>query len=311
MVRFELPEASEEIREKSLLEALEIFLTYLEGAGASSKTVRAYKYGIKDFIKFVNKERVKDLVPEDFNKWKLERLRNGFTKGSKDKRRIQTTLHYYSLYVRSFLNWLGIIKKAPVVARPKGRKIIQTLSNDEIYRMLNASRDILDLLILTLMFETGLRAQELLSLKVEDINLSSKEIIVRNAKFGEERVVFFGSLSEKVLKEYLTLYGKNQGRLLNISYNGLYKRLKTLAKKAGVDPAKVRPHVLRHTFATEALKRGVNVIALQTLLGHKDLKTTQIYLHLLKEDIKKLYEAAFNQPLQTLNASNVNVVSHA
>ncbi|PUA33463.1 MAG: hypothetical protein B7O98_03340 [Zestosphaera tikiterensis] len=307
MVRFELPEAPEEVREESLWKALEVFLTYLEGTGASPKTVKAYKHGIKDFIKFINKEKVKDLTPEDFNKWKLERLRSGFIKGSKDKRRIQTTLHYYSLYVRSFLSWLGIVKKAPAVARPKGKKVIQALSNEEIYKMLNASRDILDLLILALMFETGLRAQELLSLNVEDINLSTKEILVKNAKFGEERIVFFGSLSEKVLKEYLSRYGVNQGKLINISYNGLYKRLKTLAKKAGVDPAKVRPHILRHTFATEALRRGVNIIALQALLGHKDLKTTQVYLHLLKEDLKKLYEAAFNYTPQTLNVSNAAI----
>ena len=297
VVKFELPEPPEDVKEFSVWDALEEFLLSLEAAGASEKTVKAYRAGISDFLKFTGKERVGDLNYRDFTRWRLDRLRNGFPKGSKDRRKAQMTLHYYSLYVRAFLQWLGIVGKVPAVARPRGRPRVPTLSEREVLKLLEASRDVLDLLIVSMLFETGMRAQELLSVRVEDVNLKNREIVVRNAKFGEERVVFFGPVTEAVLKKYLQHV--KSGRLIPLSYTGLYKRLKTLAKRAGIDPKKVRPHVLRHTFATEALKRGLNLIALQAILGHKDVKTTQMYLHLLKEDIRRQYMRVFAAPRES------------
>lgn len=295
MVRFELPDPPEDINEYTVWDALEEYLLSMEAGGASHKTIKAYRAGISDFLKFIGKKRVGEITSGDFTKWKLHRLRNGFPHGSKDKKKIQMTLHYYSLYVRSFLKWLGIIDKAPAVSRPRGRRTLKSLSPAEVYALFQASRDILDMLIVSILFETGLRAQELLSLEIEDIDLENREIRVRGAKYGEERAVFIGPTSYAILKDYLK--NADGPKLIPLSYSGLYKRLKTLAKRAGVDASKVRPHVLRHTFATEALKRGLNLIALQSLLGHKDIKTTQIYLHLMKEDLKKAYLKIFSREL--------------
>lgn len=299
MVKFDVTKAAREILEGDVWQALEAFLIELEAAGASQKTVRAYKYGISDFLKFTRKNYVRELSIDDYSRWRLERLRKGFPEGSNDKRKTQATLHYYSLYVRAFIKWLGIADKIPAVARPRGRRNVATLRVEDVKKMFDAARDILDKTIVALLFETGLRAQELLSLSIEDVNLESREIVIKHAKFGDERVVFFGPLSYETLKIYIYLSNKKGGRLFNLTYSGLYKRLKTLALRAGVDPSKVRPHVLRHTFATEALKRGMNLIALQNILGHKDIKTTQIYVHLLKEDIRKSYENAFYYELKS------------
>ncbi|MEM0014907.1 MAG: tyrosine-type recombinase/integrase [Zestosphaera sp.] len=298
MVRFDLAGASRDVLESDVWHALEVFLTELEAAGASAKTVRAYRYGITNFLKFLGKNLARELSVEDYNRWRLDRLRRGLPRGSSDRRKAQVTLHYYSLYVRAFIKWLGLADRIPAVARPRGRRNVTALKDEEVRRMLEASRDVLDRVVVALLYETGLRAQELLTINVEDLNLKDREIVVRHAKFGEERVVFFGPLSAEALQVYLTSYRRGGGRLINLTYSGLYKRLKTLAARAGVGVDKVRPHVLRHTFATEALRRGMDVLALQSLLGHKDVKTTQIYVHLLKEDIKKSYERVFAQGWQ-------------
>ena len=292
MVRFELQPPPEGVEDLSVWEALEEFLLALTASGASDKTVKAYRAGITDFLRFTGKELVRELGIRDYTRWRLERLRKGFARGSRSRRKVQATLHYYSLFVRSFLQWLGRAGRLPAVSRPRGRPRIGTLSDREVLKLLEASRDVLDLLIVSLLFETGLRAQELLSITKDDVDVEGREIVVRNAKYGEERVVFYGPLTEAVLKAYLPTVSEG-GRLVPLSYSGLYKRLKSLARRAGLDPGKVRPHVLRHTFATEALRRGMNLPAVQAILGHRDIKTTQVYLHLLKEDLKRQYLRAF------------------
>ncbi|MEB3759152.1 MAG: tyrosine-type recombinase/integrase, partial [Desulfurococcales archaeon] len=112
--------------------------------------------------------------------------------------------------------------------------------------------------------------------------------------YGKERVVFLGDDALRVLKEYVELKRLGpEDRVVNISYQALYKRLKRLARDAGLPVEKVRPHILRHTFATEALRRGMSLPALQRILGHSDIKITQVYLHLVKEDVKKEYLNVF------------------
>ncbi|WP_244403943.1 site-specific tyrosine recombinase/integron integrase [Pyrolobus fumarii] len=309
-MRFELDPPPPGILERSNDEILELFLEALRAAGASEKTVKAYRSAITDFLEFIGDKPLREVTQEDVLRWRAERLRNGFPRKRRNRskrldpfeeRRLrQATLHYYTLFLRGFFEWLGLPVKVPVVAKPRGREV-EALTEEEILRLLSAARDTLDILILALLLETGLRAQEAISLRLRDIDPVRREIRVRNAKYGEERTVFYGDLTAAALAKWLeeNPHLGPDDPLLGISYSGLYKRLKSLARRAGIDPEKVRPHVLRHTFATEALKRGMSLPAVQRLLGHKDIKTTQIYLHLLREDIRDQYMRAFtNQWVQ-------------
>jgi len=294
LARIDLGKASAEILNADPRDALEEFLASLESSGADRKTVKAYRAAIKDFMDFVGWKKLSEITSDDVKRWRLERLRNGFPgEKSSDRRSRQATLYYYSMFLRRFFEWAGLNIDVPRVKKPPRREP-PVLTESDIEKLLKASRDRLDELIVSLLFETGLRAQEALSLTFRDVDLYSGEIHVRNAKYGIERVVFMGPRTWSIIAAEAQIRNPHPDeRVLPISYSGLYKRLKSLAKRAGIDPSKVRPHVLRHTFATEALKRGVNIVAVQRLLGHRDLRTTQIYLHMLREDLKRQYLEAF------------------
>jgi integrase/recombinase XerD len=277
--------------------ALEAFLAVLRAAGASESTVKAYRAAIVDFIAFTRGKKLSEISSSDVLAWVQSRLSS--VRDAVEARKRRVTMHYYTMFVRRWLEWLGIRVAVPVVSKPRSSSV-EALSSSEVARLLAAARDTLDLLIVALLFETGLRAREAVELRLQDIDPSSQTIRVRAGKYGEERIVFYGPLTAEALRRWLE---ENPGlkpsdRLLGISYSALYKRLKTLAKRAGLDPTRVRPHVLRHTFATEALRRGVSLPAVQRLLGHKDIKTTQIYLHLVLDDLRAQYIAAFGQPGQ-------------
>lgn len=218
---------------------------------------------------------------------------------SSKKESIQNTLHYYTLFVKRFLTWLGIVgEDLPVI--PRKRHIIpDTLDWDEIKRMIEASRDIYDALIVSILAETGIRASELLQIRIRDIDLDRGEVRVRG-KYGKERIVFLGPTSRALIKAYIDAVDPHpRARLIDMTYQALHKRLKKLAARAGVDPSKVRPHVLRHTFATEAIRRGMSLPALQKLLGHSDIKITEVYLHMNIEDVRREYAAIFYRGART------------
>lgn len=281
-----------ELEKLKLSEAINSFITMLATLGLSERTLKVYRVALNSFANVVGGERpVSSITLEDYMLW-LSRLTR---RGSRSSRRSINTEHYYSVFVRRFLKWIGLKDEVPVVPKAKNG-FSDALSWDEVEALVNAARDHVDLIIVSLMAESGLRASELLSLRVGDLDLNNGIARV-TGKYGKQRVVVLGPLSRAILAEYIALKGANPNdRLINISYQALYKRLKRLARVASIDPKRVRPHVLRHTFATEALRRGMSLPALQKLLGHSDLKVTQLYLHLTGEDVRREYERVFLQP---------------
>ncbi len=284
--------APPEILELDNYSIMEEFLLALASAGASDDTIKAYYSAIKDFLEFIGDRRLREVSLSDVNRWRLERLRKGFPRSrSRDRRSWMTTLHYYTLFIRRFLEWLGIELRIPLTRRPVRR--VEALSEEEVSRLLASCRDLLDSVIIRLLLDTGMRSRELLGVRVGDIDFQRGEIVVREAKYGRERRVLVTRETLGVLREWVRLRGLGPGdRVIPLTYSGLYKRIKKIASRAGIDPSRLRPHVLRHTFATRALRRGMSLFALQRLLGHSDIKTTQVYTHLTLEDIRGEYEKA-------------------
>lgn len=284
------PEGLLEMDNDAILQEFELAL---RSSGASEGTVKSYISAIRDFLEFVNNKPLREVTLRDVLAWRNEKARKGF-EGSKsrDPAKWATTLHYYTIFVKRFLEWLGLNVKVPSYRKSPRR--VEVLTDEEIAKLFNACRRADERLILRLLLETGLRSRELLGLRVNDIDFQNKLIRVREAKYGKERYVTASQGAFAMLRSWIEINGLGpEDPLFRLSYEGLYKKLKRLAKRAGVDPRRVRPHVLRHTFATLALRRGMSLPSLQALLGHSDIKTTQVYLHLSIEDIKREYEEKF------------------
>jgi integrase/recombinase XerD len=285
-----LPPPPTNIAEKTVLDAFEDFRATLLSLGYSEKSIKSYYMAVKNFAMFSGNPRIADITQIDIQKWITASLSN--VKNSEKRKKRMNTFHYYTLFVRKFLQWTGRKDLVVPIVRKTPFSEPHVLGENELEVLNQACKDDRDRLIINLLFETGVRASELLEIRAKDVDLNNKEIILKNTKYGRQRTVFIGPRSYDILSKMIKSLRPND-KIVNLSYHGLYKRIKSIAKRAGVDVSSIRPHIFRHTFATESLKKGLNLSALQRLLGHSDIKTTQIYLHLLKEDIKKEYEKVF------------------
>lgn len=288
-MRINLMPPPRRIGREPLSRAVDAFLRALEASGASIKTIRAYRAALRSFQQYVGDKRLSEISESDYVEW-LAWLRRqpGKRKGAKR----ESTLHYYSIFVRRFLQWAGVVGDVPAVPGRPG-DFNDALSWDEVEALLAAARDLYDVVIVALAAESGLRAGEILNLTWSDVDLSRRLVRVRG-KYGKERVAFLGPAGSWALSELAASIRPRPGdRIVPMTYQALYKRVKSLARRAGLPEDRVRPHALRHTFATEALRRGVNLASLQRMLGHSDIKVTQRYLHLVTEDIERDYYRAF------------------
>jgi len=185
-----------------------------------------------------------------------------------------------------------------------GRKLPNVLSRDEVEAVLDApSPDRTaywrDRAILELLYATGVRVSELLGIRVTDLDLDERLVVV-TGKGNKERIVPFGRTAAETLLRYLQHLrsrldqGESDGILfLNqrgqpLSRMWVWSLVKDSAEAAGI-PRKVSPHTLRHTFATHLLEGGADLVAVQELLGHSDISTTQVYTHIDREYLRDVH----------------------
>lgn len=143
-------------------------------------------------------------------------------------------------------------------------------------------------LILKFLFFTGLRSEEILTLKRENIDLDNRTILIKNTKGKVDRVVKFTSKLQKIIQSYFNTEPEN-GNAFNISQAYIKWTLKRISKELGLKK-NITPHALRHGFAKHCLRQGMGIERLQKLLGHSDLKTTMIYANPTQEEALKDYD---------------------
>ena len=212
--------------------------------------------------------------------------------------------------VRTFFTYelkIGNINNNPCekIESPKLRKTLpNTLNYDEINKLLDIkednAKDVRDKCMIYLMYASGLRVSELVNLNVNDINLTDEYVrIFRKGK--KERIVPFSESTTKLLDKYINIYrnsllkGYLTDKLFISSYGkgmtrqGFFKNLKLIAKNKGITKD-FSPHTLRHSFATHLIENGADLRSIMELLGHENIKTTQIYTHISNDKKRKDYE---------------------
>jgi len=183
--------------------------------------------------------------------------------------------------------WNGIQIKRP----KKEKKLPMVLSREEVLRLVNALPNLKHRAILTLAYTTGLRRNELLGLKLPHVDYDRKQIRVVNGKGRRERMVPIPRSVLSLLRDYCEEYRPKEYLFAGYGYDpgkqysptSFTKIVKRAAEKAGITK-NVSPHVLRHSFASHMLEQGLNLKALQLILGHHSMKTTAVYLHVTNID---------------------------
>ncbi len=285
----------------------EDFLDYLQlEKGASPNTIEAYSRDLSRLIKFLDKKqdirRAEEVDSVHISEFLSKLREEGLSVRS--QRRILATL-------RSFFRFLqleGIIKQNPLILIPNPKlplSLPKVLSYTEIKKLL-AQPDttkpigIRDRTILEIFYACGLRVSELISLKLLDINIEMG-FLKATGKGEKERLIPIHEIAIKWVDKYLNgsrnelLKGKSSpyfflnARGGKLSRQGIWKLINIYTKKAGIKRS-ITPHMLRHTFATHLLEGGADLRAVQMMLGHADISTTQIYTHITRDHIRKVYK---------------------
>lgn len=267
----------------------------------SDHTEVNYEIDLAKYESFLNGKNYLNIKYEDISQYIISLKKSGY-KPASINRNLST--------LRSFYNYLVSNKK--ISKNPfdliKGMKEEKRLPNyfkyDEFILMLDSLKDDTPLntrnrLILELLLATGIRVSELVSIKIFDISIKTKEIKIYG-KGKKERIVFFSNYTAEILEKYLSL---DREQLLKnkvsdylfinhlggvLTDRGVRGIIDKIIKTSGVK-SKVSPHTFRHTFATMMLNEGCNIKSVADLLGHSSLNTTSIYTHLTNEEVRRVY----------------------
>ena len=285
---------------------LKQFFNFLENEKKlSSNTLQSYKRDIKQFKEYLELKRI------NYNKV-TEKIVNEYIKHLEEEGKKASTISRCIASIRSFYQYElrnKKIKKDPTanIQSPKiEKKAPRTLTYKEVTLLLEQPKNvdlkgIRDKAMLEFAYATGMRVTEIISLDIEDVNLEEGYVTCRTGK--KQRNIPLGKLSLKALKDYINnarnilikdesvkaLFVNVNGRRL--TRQGFWKIIKYYKEQAHINKD-ITPHILRHSFATHLLQNGADLKAIQTMLGHSDISSTQIYMQFQDDGIKNVYRKA-------------------
>lgn len=270
------------------------YLEYLElEKGLSQNTIDAYRRDLSDFA-----QNLEDI--HSINRMNI----NAYVRTLRERKLAPTSVIRKVASLRGFFKWAtssGILEKNPAATleQPKTpQRLPKVVSVKEIDEMLHNNLTPLEHVMMELLYSCGLRVSELVNLKLNDIDLSSKYVRCFG-KGSKERIIPIGEQAKTVVKEYFptrdllikkynlttkNLLIKDNGHFVTRQdvYNFIHAQGKLIHKN-------ISPHTLRHSFATHLLENGADLRVVQELLGHSDVSTTQLYTHISKKRLKEVY----------------------
>lgn len=285
---------------------IKLFLDFLENEKKlSANTLQSYKRDITQYQEYIDKNGLNylKLDNKDIDKY-FDSLKKMNKKTSTISRNLATIRSFYQFLVRT-----KKIKKDPTlgVQSPKvEKKVPNILTSKEVELLLEQPKSIdlkgiRDKAMLEFAYATGMRVTEIISLNIEDVNLEQSYVTCNSGT--KKRNIPLGSISLKALKDYIekarpilirdeninALFVNINGKRL--TRQGFWKIVKYYKEQAHISKD-ITPHVLRHSFATHLLQNGADLKAIQTMLGHSDISSTQVYMQFQNENLKDIYKKA-------------------
>jgi len=276
---------------------------------AAANTMEAYARDLNDYAGFVgNKfETVKRAQIEEY----LQSLEAEGRSASTRNRRLSAMKQFHS-----FLYSEGLAKTNPTIGikgAKMAKRLPQTMSIADVDTLIRTARESKNKnaprlwCFAELLYATGMRVTEMVSLPVSAVRGDPRMLLIKG-KGGRERMVPLSDPARRALQGYLAHRDKKQALAVakgkpespylfpshskegHLSRVRFFQQIKELAKEAGLDPEKISPHTMRHAFATHLLENGADLRSIQTLLGHSDIATTEVYTHVLEDRLKDVVQ---------------------
>lgn len=281
----------------TIRQSFDAFITSRRLADLADKTIKDYQEFITPFVRFVGEDKgIETLTEDDVTQYIAKLLKRSLSKSSKI-----TYIRHIKIYLRWIEKNMGVNVNAKNIRLPKNpKRVVKIYSDEEVVELFNAIESPLKWLelrnkaIIALMYDSGLRQSEVCSLRLKNVSFSVQTLVV-HGKGNKERVVPLGSLTKVFLEKYMSecpyeiadfVFCNKYGKALTC--NAVKHMVSDVASKLKFE---LSSHKLRHNFATNYCldqyeKQGyVDIYRLMIILGHEDVETTRIYLHIANEII--------------------------